>query len=126
MSKLKVTTIADVTDSESTNVTNVINGSAKAWVNFSVISGTPTIVTQFNVSSLTDNGVGAYTVNFTNAMSDAYYVSFISTEETGVECHISQTNSGYDQTASALKVRCNLSGTSTNYDPNQVNVAVIR
>lgn len=126
MSKLKLTTIANITDTENTNVTNVINGSAKAWVNFSVISGTPTIVTRFNVASITDDGTGAYTINFTSAMVDANYVSFISTEETGVETHISQTNSGYDQAAGALKIRCNLSGTSTNYDPNQVNVIVFR
>ena len=72
MSKLKVTTIADVTDSESTDVTNVINGSAKAWVNFNG-TGTVAIRRAFNVSSITDNGTGDYTVNFTNAMSDANY-----------------------------------------------------
>ena len=32
--KVKTTTIADELDTESTAVTNVINGSAKAWVNF--------------------------------------------------------------------------------------------
>lgn len=72
MSKLKVTTIADVTDSESTDVTNVINGSAKAWVNFNG-TGTVAIRRAFNVSSITDNGTGDYWVNFTNAMPDVYY-----------------------------------------------------
>lgn len=44
----------------------------RAWVNFNG-TGTPAIRGSGNVSSLTDNGVGDYTVNFTTAMSDANY-----------------------------------------------------
>ena len=67
--KVKTTTIADELDTESTAVTNVINGSAKAWVNFNGL-GTVAIRESFNVNSITDNGTGDYTINFTNAMSD--------------------------------------------------------
>ena len=77
MSKLKVTTIANVADSESTDVTNVINGSAKAWVNFNG-TGTVAIRRAFNVSSITDNSTGNYTVNFTTAMADANYAAVCS------------------------------------------------
>ena len=59
--KVKTTTIADELDTESTAVTNVINGSAKAWVNFNG-TGTVAIRRGFNVSSITDNGTGNYTV----------------------------------------------------------------
>ena len=45
---------------------------AKAWVNFNGI-GTVAIRRAFNVSSITDNGTGNYTVNFTTAMPDANY-----------------------------------------------------
>ena len=45
---------------------------AKAWVNFDG-TGTVAIRDSFNVSSITDNGTGDYTVNFTNAMSDGNY-----------------------------------------------------
>ena len=47
-------------------------GIAKAWVNF---NGTGTIATRDseNVSSLTDNGTGDYTVNFSNAFAAADY-----------------------------------------------------
>jgi hypothetical protein len=45
---------------------------ARAWVNFNG-TGTVAIRAQFNVSSITDNGTGDYTVNFSNAMSDANY-----------------------------------------------------
>jgi len=44
----------------------------RAWVNFNGI-GTVTIRASGNVSSITDNGVGDYTVNFTTAMPDASY-----------------------------------------------------
>ena len=77
--KVKTTTIADELDTESTAVTNVINGSAKAWVNFNGI-GTPAIRRGFNVSSITDNGVGIYTVNFTTAMADGNYAVVIGSD----------------------------------------------
>ena len=44
----------------------------RAWVNFNG-SGTVAIRDSANVSSITDNGVGDYTVNFTTAMVDANY-----------------------------------------------------
>lgn len=44
----------------------------RAWVNFNGVT-TATIRASFNVSSVTRNGTGDYTVNFTNAMPDANY-----------------------------------------------------
>lgn len=44
----------------------------RAWVNFDG-TGTPAIRASGNVSSLTDNGVGDYTINFTTALPDANY-----------------------------------------------------
>jgi hypothetical protein len=46
----------------------------RAWVNFNG-TGTVAIKASFNVSSITDNGTGDYTVNFTTAMPDANYAS---------------------------------------------------
>ena len=48
-------------------------GSAKAWAFVTIAAGTPTIQRNYNVTSLTDNGVGDFTVNFTTAFSDANY-----------------------------------------------------
>jgi hypothetical protein len=45
---------------------------ARAWVNFNG-TGTVAIRASGNVSSITDNGVGDYTVNFTTSMPDASY-----------------------------------------------------
>jgi len=44
----------------------------RAWVNFNG-TGTVAIRASGNVSSITDNGTGNYTVNFTTAMPDASY-----------------------------------------------------
>jgi hypothetical protein len=44
----------------------------RAWVNFDG-TGTPAIRGSGNVSSITDNGTGDYTVNFTTALVDANY-----------------------------------------------------
>lgn len=53
----------------------------RAWVNF---NGTGTVANRasFNVSSITDNGVGDYTVNFTTALADANYVAIASSAQT--------------------------------------------
>ena len=54
-------------------------GIAKAWVNF---NGTGTIAARDseNVSSLTDNGTGDYTVNIGNDMADANYAPLVTSE----------------------------------------------
>lgn len=64
MSTLRVNTLQD-TD-------GVERYTARAWVNFNG-TGTVAIRAAGNVSSITDNGVGDYTVNFTTAMPDANY-----------------------------------------------------
>jgi len=48
----------------------------KAWVNFNG-TGTVAIRGEYNVSSITDNGTGDYTVNFTTAMADANYGTLV-------------------------------------------------
>jgi uncharacterized protein (AIM24 family) len=64
MSTIKCTTIQ--------NLSGVEVYTAKAWVNFNG-TGTVAIRASGNVSSITDNGVGIYTVNFTAAMPDVNY-----------------------------------------------------
>ena len=82
MSTLKTNTIQHLT-SGFNNVVAHTDGAGTAnavhcrgWVNFDG-TGTVTIRASFNVSSITDNNTGSYTVNFSNAMPDANYsVSF--------------------------------------------------
>jgi hypothetical protein len=66
---LTISTLSDGTNS--TSSTNCIQGAAKAWVNF--IGASATIRASYNVSSVTRNATGNYTVNMTNAMVDTNY-----------------------------------------------------
>ena len=50
----------------------VVNGSAKAWVDFNG-SATATILDSNNIASLTDQGTGQYQFAFTNSMSSQYF-----------------------------------------------------
>lgn len=56
----------------STSSANVIQGSAKAWINFNG-SGGASIRGSYNVSSVTRSATGVYTINFTNAFSSTNY-----------------------------------------------------
>ena len=69
MSTLRVTTVTNPSGGQPT-----IDGLAKAWVNFNG-TGTVAIRASLNVSSITDNGVGNYTVNFTTALADVNYAA---------------------------------------------------
>jgi uncharacterized protein (AIM24 family) len=110
----------------------------RAWVNFNG-TGTVAIRASGNVSSITDNAAGNYTVNFTTAMADANYsvVGTISHSANAV------SNTGYGAsfsirgadapTASAVRIyTVDVSGASSAAsivsvsDPTYVNVAVFR
>tara|TARA_A100001515_G_C4519487_1_gene192911 strand:+ start:381 stop:755 length:375 start_codon:yes stop_codon:yes gene_type:complete len=73
MSTLKVNTIQNTSAAHSSTPEEIAQGRAKAWVNFDG-EGTVAINDSFNVASITDNGTGDYTLNFTNNMSNANYV----------------------------------------------------
>jgi len=68
--RLTVSTLNDDTGVLATQ--NGMTGIAKAWVNWNG-TGTVAIRSSFNVSSITDNGTGNYTVNFTTAMPNTNY-----------------------------------------------------
>lgn len=71
-----ITTNAGGSVNPSTNIDG-INYSCRAWVNFNG-TGTLAIRASGNVTNITDNGTGDYTVNFTTAMTDASYSSIAS------------------------------------------------
>lgn len=60
---------------------------AKAWVNFNGTTSPGTIRSSYNVSSVTKNGTGDYTVNFATAMADANYsVSLTTVSNSATDC----------------------------------------
>ncbi len=104
---------------------------ARAWVNFNG-TGTVAIRASGNVSSITDNGVGNYTVNFTNAMTDSNYSFAIAVQRTasGAQADqniISTINDGAGNIASSsLRVRAYASPGNTSFDVDVFAVAIFR
>ena len=100
----------------------------RAWVNFNG-TGTVAIRASYNVSSITDNGVGDYTVNFTTAMPDANYVvttsaGFSSSNTTII---LNYGSSGaVAPTTTATRFRA-ITGNGASYvDADAIHVAIFR
>jgi hypothetical protein len=93
----------------------------RAWVNFNG-TGTVAIRASGNVSSITDGGTGTYTVNFTTAMPDANYAVVATSRDAGVNPTFTSASGS---TASAALVNTQ-QPINTNYDANNVSVAIFR
>jgi hypothetical protein len=77
----------------------------RAWVNF---NGTGTVVIRAsgNVSSITDNGTGDYTVNFTTAMPDANYCVTVGAINNGTNTNTANNiNQGASPTTTAFRIQ---------------------
>ena len=98
----------------------------RAWVNFDG-TGTPAIREDGNVSSITDNGTGQYTINFTTAMPDVNY-AFLGTinyaNSNGAGGQIISAPSG-TLTVSAIRVAC-INDAGTYFDQEFVYGAIFR
>jgi hypothetical protein len=124
MSTLRVDTIENSAGGSAINVP----GAAKAWVNFNG-TGTVAIRDSLNVSSITDNGTGDYTVNFTSAMTDTNYsvnatVSIASIQNTG--WHIGSSAKPPALTTTSVKVYTKATSTVDYYDADVVCVSIFR
>lgn len=95
---------------------------ARAWVNFNG-QGTVAIRASGNVSSITDNGVGDYTVNFTTAMVDANYAAPVSFVRPSTGTDYALEANVFDYTASSVRV---VTRGSSNVDSFVVALAVFR
>jgi hypothetical protein len=97
----------------------------RAWVNFNG-TGTVAIRDSGNVSSITDNGTGNYTANFTTNMPDINYVV------SGIPANTASSGGalfveifGFDnQTVSGVRVQNRNS--AANYDALSIQLSVIR
>jgi hypothetical protein len=102
----------------------------RAWVNFNG-TGTVAIRASGNVSSITDNGTGDYTVNFTTAMPDANYsvnaVCSAAYSASNTMTNIA-SNSGLTEVAPTTSaIRFTNSGwNGTEYDATYVSVSIFR
>jgi hypothetical protein len=96
----------------------------RAWVNFNG-TGTVTINGSGNVSSITDNGTGDYTINFTTALPSANYSAFGILRSDGGSNGNIQISTTAAPTASALRIVCVYQVTPAVFDSPLVCVAVV-
>ena len=106
-------------------------GVCRAWVNFNG-TGTVAIRAAFNVTNITDNGTGDYTVNITNALVDVNYSPYLISSSNGTvyignPCLFvnNATNAIVAPTTSAYRISIRDSANST-VDPTYVCTGVFR
>jgi hypothetical protein len=98
----------------------------RAWVNFNG-TGTVAIRASGNVTSITDNGVGDYTVNFTTAMPDANYSVLSAAEGGGSVGNPPYQRGNYPITStSSIRVTFFTYNAGLFVDPTYCCVAIIR
>ena len=114
-----------------------VSGSApiypcRSWVNFNG-TGTVAIRASGNVTSITDNGTGDYTVNFTTALSDANYsVVFgivgqaANDVRNGIVIYGSYAGGATTKTTSALRINTGSTSSAAVFDVADINVAIFR
>jgi hypothetical protein len=107
-----------------TEADNAAKRVAKAWVNFNG-TGTVAIRDDFNVSSITDNGTGQYTINFSSSLVSANYTSALASfnngaNTTGYVCCLRGT-----QASGSLPIQTMISNNNTIADSDVVNAIIL-
>lgn len=95
----------------------------RAWVNFNG-TGTVAIRESGNVSSITDNGTGDYTVNFTTAMEDVNYAANVTTQTGGIAGAVTLDGTAA-RTTTALRLGA-LTTAGNFVDSAQMSVSIFR
>ncbi len=96
----------------------------RAWVNF---NGTSTVAIRasYNVSSITDNGTGDYTVNFTTALADVNYAVVGETGGTAGAASLGLADQTTARTTGLFRIYTFTTAGSL-LDVAQVNLAIFR
>lgn len=98
----------------------------RAWVNFDG-TGTVAIRGSGNVTSITDNGTGNYTVNFTTAMPDANYATVICAKRNATNNFIAYSiYQGGTYSTTAVQIATWGEAAYAAEDPVIVNVLIFR
>tara|TARA_R100000353_G_C6447391_1_gene180276 strand:- start:193 stop:582 length:390 start_codon:yes stop_codon:yes gene_type:complete len=107
MSTLKVNNIQNASGGSNSTPEQIEQGRAKVWVCFNG-TGTVAIRDSFNTSSITDNGTGIYTINFSTALSSTNFcVSGLGSDaqtQFGAYMMDASSNSSYPRTTGSVGV----------------------
>lgn len=127
MSTLKAANIQSTTTGAPTFKTSSgteIGQLVKVWVNFDG-TGTIAIRDDFNVTDLTDNGTGDYTVNFTNSMADTNYaVALSAASDTTGGSGNRRIISPRTKATNSHRISCNAVSNNDAKDCVQVNMVI--
>ena len=130
MSTLAVGTIKSVSSAAPVfqNTSGTEKGQlAKAWVNFNG-TGTVAMRDNFNVSSVTDNGTGSYTVNIDTDMSNVNYCVVVASgygSNTQIQTSQNSQLFGYTtRTAGSFQIRHGNTEGNSNSDADDVHAVV--
>ena len=129
MSTLKVATIADTSGNNGTAPEEISKGRAKAWVSFNGgtnINGLCEVRSSYNLTSVSDLGVGDYGLNFVSgAFDSANYAATAMCRDTGHGSVMSVNIAQTDYTTSQLKISVTRSShNSSHHDSAVVHVAI--
>lgn len=116
-------TLDGTATSLSTTTGSAPSYSARAWVNFNG-TGVVAIRASGNVSSITDNGVGDYTVNFTTAMPDTNYCINFTSGTIGANGRLCNPAKAAPTTSAARVIAQDSAGSGV--DSDIVCVSIIR
>lgn len=107
------------------NQTAVSPQVAKAWVNFNGVT-TATTRAAYNVSSVTYNSTGEYTVNFTTSFADVNYAAVAATGRVSTTAASQQQPSVHTYATTSVKIASVQGSTRTFSDSSEVSVVVFR
>jgi hypothetical protein len=100
---------------------------AKAWVNFNG-TGVINIRDSFNISSITDNGVGNYTINFNTPFADTNYCVSVFARDIDNDSYVSNLaaiKAGSSKTINSFMVWCSSIRNGVLYDTTEYNIIVM-
>ena len=101
----------------------------RAWVNFNGTSGSVAVKASFNVSSITRNGTGDYTINLTNALPDTNYAfTAIGRMANASGTSLIYLQTSYTKTTSAFQfgIVSNTGSTNSQNDSADASVLIFR
>ena len=109
-----------------TNSLNVQKRTAKAWINFNG-TGTISIRDSFNISSIDDNGIGMYTINFATPMLDTNYCVVAMGRYFNNDIYsqnLATLNQSSIKTVGSVAIVSNYSRGGSKYDCSELNIII--
>ena len=120
-SELRVNTLKDASGNNSVATSTVAQGSAKAWADVDM-TGTATLDDSFNISGLTDNGTGDFTLAIDSDMASANYCVSVAYNTQSANKADLKVDDESNKTSSSIEMRKMEDGSATDADVNLVTI----